>query len=66
MTAEKPNSVTNGELAYVKHVVPDIVDIALLRCLLLDSHDGPALYPITDFHVRRGVSPARWFIRARM
>jgi len=62
MISEMPKPVTDEELTYIKHVAPDIVDAGLLR-LLLDPLDGPAMYPLTDLHVRRGVSPARWFIR---
>lgn len=64
MIVEIHKPVTDAELAYVKHVAPDIFDAGLLLCLPGDPYDGPALYPITDSLVRRGISPARWFIRA--
>ena len=64
MIMEIHNPVADEELAYVKHIASDIVDVGLLRCFPGDPYDGPAAYPVTDPHVRRGISPARWFIRA--
>jgi hypothetical protein len=66
MSTHMLKPVTNEELAYVRHVAPDLMEVGLLRCYWLpdDPNSFPATYPISDPHLRGQVMPARRMIRA--
>ena len=66
MISETLKPVTDAELAYVKHILPDLVDIGLLRCFPIDPEDQdsvPLHAVITDSLVRRSMPFARLYIQ---